>query len=285
MISRDNNDGVDSENETKCINLLGVLLDHSTEANITRDCWQAATMEAFTPLKSEPANPAVCKSLGEFGARLGYVFDDAILANIIVKLIVADEPADIEALFHLGDGECVRTVTGVLTKTALLTLILVRQHCEDGDESKLIGALLESVTDVKGTIRLLKNKGTLLHLAASGKNVDHVQTLLDRGCELGAMNLHSMTPLAEAVKGGDIKIVKLLLDRGADPYLSNTQLSPPLLPDTTKDVLQAPGRRLARALIEMLAKFDCIPSLYLDEPSPFEIVGVFFSSPLLPCHY
>ena len=267
-------DNFDGENENKCINLLGVLLDHSTEANITRDCWQAATMEAFSPLKSEAANPAVCKRLGEFGARLGYVFDDAILANIIVKLIVADEPADLEALFLFGDGECVRTVTGVLTKTALLTLILVRQHCEDGNECKLIGALLESVTDVKGTIRLLKNKGTLLHLAASGKNVDHVRTLLDRGCDLGAMNLHSMTPLAEAVKGGDIKIVKLLLDRGADPYLSNSQMSPPLLPDTTKDVLQPPsGQRLARALIEMLAKFDCIPSLYLDEPSPFDIVS------------
>ncbi|KAM7195755.1 Ankyrin repeat-containing domain protein [Naviculisporaceae sp. PSN 640] len=254
--------------------LLIALLKHATEANITRDCWQAAIMEAFSPLKSEPANPVVCKQLGAFGAKLGYVFDDSTLANIIVKLIVADEPADIGPLFMLGDGEVVRTVTGVLTKTALLTLILVRHQCEDGsgDGSNLVGPLLQSVKNAKGTIKLLKNKGTLLHLAASSKNSEHVKTLLDKGCDLNAITLHGMTPLAEAVHWGDIKAVKLLLDRGADPYLSNAGMPSPRLPDTSEDVLALPqGQRLARAFVELLAKFDCVQSEYLDEPSPFQI--------------
>lgn len=270
----------DEDPDNPAQSLLNVLLDHSTEANITRDCWQAAIMEAFSPLKSEPANPVVCKKLGGFGARLGYVFDDSTLANIIVKLIVADEPADIGPLFMLGDGEIVRTVTGVLTKTALLTLILVRHHCEDGpgDGSKLVEPLLQSVKNVKGTIKLLKNKATLLHLAASGKNSEHVKTLLDKGCDLNAMTLHGMTPLAEAVLWGDIRAVKLLLDRGADPYLSNARLASPRLPNTSEDVLALPpGQRLARAFVELLAKFDCVQSQYLDEPSPFEIVSLLSS--------
>ncbi|KAM7211342.1 Ankyrin repeat-containing domain protein [Rhypophila decipiens] len=267
----------DDEEDSRAKTILGVLLDHSTEANITRDCWQEAVMEAFIHFKSEPANPAVCRQLGAFGRRLGYVFDDATLANTVVKLIVADDPAEIGPLFMLGDGEAIRTVTGVFTKTALLTLILVRHHREDfpAEASKLVGPLLDSVKHVKGTIRLLKNKGTLLHLAASGKDADHVRTLLDRGCDINAMNLHGMTPLSEAVLWGDLAAVKILLDRGADPYLSNRQRSSPILPDASQDVLSLPpGERWARAFAELLAKFDCAGSpyhLYLDDPSPFEI--------------
>ncbi|KAM7195503.1 Ankyrin repeat-containing domain protein [Rhypophila sp. PSN 637] len=267
----------DDEEDSRAKTILGVLLDHSTEANITRVCWQEAVMEAFIHFKSEPANPAVCRQLGAFGRRLGYVFDDATLANTVVKLIVADDPAEIGPLFMLGDGEAIRTVTGVFTKTALLTLIMVRHYRQDfpGEASKLVGPLLDSVKHVKGTIRLLKNKGTLLHLAASGKDPDHVKTLLDRGCDINAMNLHGITPLSEAVLWGDLAAVKILLDRGADPYLSNRQRSSPILPDASQDVLGLPpSERWARAFAELLAKFDCPGSpyhWYLDDPSPFEI--------------
>lgn len=258
--------------------IFNVLMDHATEANITRDCWQAAAMEAFSPLKSDVASRVVCKKLGEFGRRLGYVFDDSTLANIIGKLIAADEPEEIDCLFLLGNGRTVETLTGVFTRTALLILVLARGICEEnsvggGWGSRLVAPLLESIKNVKGTIRLQKNKGTLLHLAASAVIAQDVKTLLDKGCELDAVNLHGMTPLSEAVKSGQVTIARLLLRRGADPYFTNAGREEPVLPNQTEDISKPPeGRRWSRAFLEMLGKYDCLPVFYVDEPSPFELV-------------
>ncbi|KAK3318800.1 ankyrin repeat-containing domain protein [Apodospora peruviana] len=264
--------------------VIDVLFNNSTEANIPKECWQSTVKEVFglsTP--AEPVDLGVCRKLGRFAARLGYVFDDQTLDSIISSILLTDIPEDIDSLFALGDGERVVTLTGVLTKPALLTVAMMRRWYLGGrnggrNRERVVGKLLESVKDVKGIVGLLKNKGTLLHLACHGGHVDHVKTLLDRGCDLHAMTTQAITPLGQAVIEGDSSIVQLLLNRGADPYLVNKN---PNLLSTLKAGVQnelgvLPGQRLARVVVEMVASLDWFKPDYLDEPSSFEIVGLLY---------
>src|SRR5262249_41336737 len=63
---------------------------------------------------------------------------------------------------------------------------------------------------------------TALHLA-SITNVDTVKALLDAGAKIDALDIGGMTPLmlAVATDRSDVRIVKLLLDKGADPKVKS----------------------------------------------------------------
>ena len=70
---------------------------------------------------------------------------------------------------------------------------------------------------------------TPLHNAAVGGNIEIVKLLLDKGAEIDCKNETSATPLHSAVVQGHLDIVKELLNRGADlkakEYYGNTSLA------------------------------------------------------------
>lgn len=69
-----------------------------------------------------------------------------------------------------------------------------------------------------------KKKFSLLHAAAESYEI--TELLLDKGIEVNSKDFYGNTPLFTALyyaplKGGDYKVVELLLQHGADPYLKN----------------------------------------------------------------
>jgi len=93
-------------------------------------------------------------------------------------------------------------------------------------ESALMMAALKG--DMDGAAMLLErgaqvNKGgwTPLHYAATGPEPRLVRLLIDRGAELNAPSPNGTTPLMMAAQYGSEDSVTLLLERGADPKLRN----------------------------------------------------------------
>jgi ankyrin repeat protein len=93
-------------------------------------------------------------------------------------------------------------------------------------ESALMMAALKG--DMDGATMLLergaqvnKSGWTPLHYAATGPEPRLVRLLIDRGAELNAPSPNGTTPLMMAAQYGSEDSVKLLLERGADPKLRN----------------------------------------------------------------
>ena len=72
--------------------------------------------------------------------------------------------------------------------------------------------------DINGSNGL---KSTPLHLAARGGNVEVVKYLLEQGANLQGLDNNKATPLITAAESGKVEIVKLLLEKGADPNAKN----------------------------------------------------------------
>lgn len=250
-----------------------LFLKLSTEVNISRECWQWAAMMSLAVRAPLSPCETVCGDLGLFGTRVGYAFDDQTLLPAIFHL-----PQHWKSFFLLGDGQAVRTLTGVFTQQALLVIALLKPGT-DGPSLGFMG-LVESLgknlegSDWRRRISLIKSKPTLLHLAcATGADVEMVKVLLDKGCDLDALDAQSFTPLAAAAFGGNLDVVKLLLDLGADPYFSAPTPTAPAPPDIAGDFLQPlDGQQLARCVTETLAQWDADSVLPTGSTSPFEIV-------------
>ena len=98
-------------------------------------------------------------------------------------------------------------------------------------ESALMMAALKG--DMDGATMLLergaqvnKSGWTPLHYAATGPEPRLVRLLIDRGAELNARSPNGTTPLMMAAQYGSEDSVNLLLERGADPKLrSDLKLS------------------------------------------------------------
>ncbi|KAF4150543.1 Ankyrin repeats domain-containing protein [Phytophthora infestans] len=69
---------------------------------------------------------------------------------------------------------------------------------------------------------------TPLHLAVITEEVDVIKELLTTGAMLDAVDADGQTPLLQACLGGKLKIVRLLLNAGANPAHQNKQAHSPL---------------------------------------------------------
>jgi ankyrin repeat protein len=67
-----------------------------------------------------------------------------------------------------------------------------------------------------------------IHSAAKRGDVQAVRKLLAEGSDLAALNKDSKPVLWMAVRGGNIEVVRLLLDAGADPSLQDPRVGTPL---------------------------------------------------------
>lgn len=71
--------------------------------------------------------------------------------------------------------------------------------------------------------------GTVLHHAVTWNRMDAVQNLIQRGCQVNALNAMEETPLLVAVQQRKIDMVAYLVQHGADPCQSTGQANVPLL--------------------------------------------------------
>ena len=112
--------------------------------------------------------------------------------------------------------------------------VLVDQPTIDVNSLNLAGESALMIAAIKGdlaSVKLLLDRGarlnqpgwTALHYAASGQEPKTVEWLLDRGAEIDALSPNGSTPLMLAAQHGSEVSVDLLLARGANMALRNTQ--------------------------------------------------------------
>jgi cytohesin len=70
------------------------------------------------------------------------------------------------------------------------------------------------------------NGNMLLHNVVLEGDADVVEIILEKGCDVNARGLASITPLDLAIRRGDPEIVQLLLRHGADPKQESGQRQP-----------------------------------------------------------
>ncbi|KAK3989356.1 ankyrin repeat-containing domain protein [Cladorrhinum sp. PSN332] len=256
------------------------ILQHSTPINFPKACWEQAV---FVVLESDDlevsrATGVILRQLLQFGARFGYVFDDAMLCILMGLLIGKGNTRDLNCFFLMGGPEGVRGETGLVTRKAALFLSMANFHSEVFKWNKPIGViryLLEQLPISEGKIRLLGN-ATLLHLGCCTGDPSIVQLILDSGhCALRELWC-AMTPLMLAVAQDDmnvsIQVVRLLLSRDADPYFAPESIGRYTTGMQVPDSLDpGNGKRLSSSirgmLSELLARHQAWASQQLQLPS------------------
>ncbi|KAK1775978.1 ankyrin repeat-containing domain protein [Copromyces sp. CBS 386.78] len=261
---------------------MKTILENSTEANISRGCWQYAAEVALRLNKNgdskKPGDRGMCLHLGYFGEKVGYVFDDSRLCSIVKQLIQRGYPGNMPCLFSLGGSNIelraqsyfhsvVKTLSGAFTREAMLTLALT--HSEKSALPLVTQLLAEYDAhdyDFTGRIHCLSTKPTLLHLACSNGDWGSAGLLITKGCSADAVNGCLLTPMAEAAARGYRKLVEALMDcTSADPHESYRT------PSTTTRLLQdqvaaqgdflrpPPGTKISQFVIRELIKLQGAP--------------------------
>lgn len=100
---------------------------------------------------------------------------------------------------------------------------------------------------------LAKGKETPLMFSGEIGNEETVALLLSTGANLEAVSRFGTTPLVGAVLRGDLDIIRLLLESGADPNTSYEDMGTPLVNAITP--IAPPDNRNKIAIIELLLEF------------------------------
>lgn len=259
--------------------VTATILENSTEANISRGCWQYAAEVALRLDKhgdrEKPGHRPLCSLLGLFGEKVSYTFDDSRLYSIVEQLIKRGHASNVSCLFCLGGRNIelraqnyfhsvVKTLSGVFTQEAMLALVLT--HSKKSALPLVTQLLVEwdaADIDVTGRIHCLSTKPTLLHLACSKGDWGSAGLLITKGCSPDAVNGCLLTPMAEAAAGGYRKLVEALMDcTTADPHESyrNPSTTTRLLQDqvaSSGDFLRPPpGTRISQFVLRELIKLQ-----------------------------
>lgn len=136
-----------------------------------------------------------------------------------VKLLL-DKGADVNSSDQAGNGTGSGGQTPLMYAAAEGNLELVKMLLAKGANVNAVGAP-ESLQVKNGPIAL--GSFTALLLAATYSSPDVVKTLLDAGAKVNVQDVRGMTPLMLAVSSdrADARVVKLLLDKGADPKIKS----------------------------------------------------------------
>lgn len=97
----------------------------------------------------------------------------------------------------------------------------LRQNAQSGNYDKVI-----DLVDDGADINAPDERGrTALHYAVLSCESRMVHALIERGADVNAYgeNQAGNTAIMEAVEGGSLKIVKMLLRAGADPYICGSK--------------------------------------------------------------
>ena len=97
----------------------------------------------------------------------------------------------------------------------------------DNKHTEVAKLLLTNGSKVNSEVGLHVN--TPLHFAVRNGDIEIVKMLLDRGADVDAINLYNVTPLHIAVESKKVEIVELLLNHGACVNARNCNSSTPLL--------------------------------------------------------
>lgn len=138
---------------------------------------------------------------------------DALFAK--VKSTAKPSPQSVFLPCKSGDVEGLRAAL----KEGVPPAMLRRQAFEFACHAHSIGCML-LLAKIPGLAQ--EELGGFLHHAATEGFTSGVQALLDEGIPVNAADKYGQTALIHAVWGGDVKLVDLLLARGADPSLKMT---------------------------------------------------------------
>ena len=119
-----------------------------------------------------------------------------------------------------------------------------------------------------------KRNYTILHLAAKNGHSKVVKILLDEGANTGAKNIYDWTSLHLAARNGHSKVVKILLDKGADIGAKNMFICTPLHYAAEKGYVEVVKALLEAKDIDVNAKnkWNSTPLHYAAEKGYVEVV-------------
>ena len=206
-------------------------------------------IEAVNCLLEHGADPSL---KGKFGWSLLHFA--AMSDNVIIIETMLSKGLDINSRAQtLG-------ITPAMVSIRFGKLEALKYLLEKGDGTTPL--MVAAAMGQERAVNLLLSKGAdphlknlmgknLLHVAAQGGNTSIVKKALSYDIDIDSKDEGSATPLIIAVKGNHVKVVKFLLQRGADMSLTYG-------PDKM-NVLHIASQEGSVAVIEMLLSYDLRP--------------------------
>jgi len=169
-------------------------------------------------------NPDIAKSLQKFSknpdAMRGWLQTQAIAEHYNTKLSSGEQPVQ-DKLKALDNDPELTKVFEDIKKNGLEAAMKYYQDEELMLKiSQKMGGLPE---DVKGTLKKLDDTPLSIHEAAKMGELKAVQEYMDKGKPLDAQDHKGITPLGYAIGANRIAVVKLLLDKRANPFSVDSQ--------------------------------------------------------------
>jgi ankyrin repeat protein len=162
---------------------------------------------------------------GYFDTLLNY----AIINNkpeIVIELIRRGADVNLEKfglspLQHSIDNNNLKILNILIDNNVKCTLNILYDSFKYHISSFIL--LLNRISSLNIDINMISitYDDTLLHMAIKKNNIEIVKLLLEKGADPNIKNRAEQTPLEIAIFNYNIEIVKLLLEKGADPNIKN----------------------------------------------------------------